>query len=471
MGTVPNRRFIVQFTNVPYCCSGPAAVTMQYKLFEGSNIIEMHYELISLHQAGRVHSVGIENQDGSVGLQYHHGQGSGTITTPFAVRFGPSHVEASITSVDESVCPLSAHMEIFDSEGHDLSGTVNIYQESNVFPNGLSEITLELLRTRCGGFSPSLQFYYGDHTGTLIDNVSQGPDICSCSVPLESHTYANPSVLALYDAAPGATNAFHVHRSGTGHISWARVKLSGPGAPDQTYCAFDVNGGNCDVLNMCDAGFVTNQAVDGDAISENPPVLVLSEPYSDSTLPSSLDITGLSAGVYNLELTASDGIDIATDQVASLNLDGVCSLLTINNTSPVCTDAVADPARIWPPNGKMVSVNVTGVTDGEGDEVTITVDSIRQDEPVVSKGDKKLLPDAGGVGTEIAEVRAERYGTKKDPGNGRVYHIGFTADDGRGGTCTGEVLVGVPHDHKKNDPAVDDGALYDSTVAIPAGAE
>ena len=189
------------------------------------------------------------------------------------------------------------------------------------------------------------------------------------------------------------------------------------------------------------------------------------------TLPSSLDITGLSAGVYNLELTASDGIDIATDQVASLNLDGVCSLLTINNTSPVCTDAVADPARIWPPNGKMVSVNVTGVTDGEGDEVTITVDSIRQDEPVVSKGDKKLLPDAGGVGTEIAEVRAERYGTKKDPGNGRVYHIGFTADDGRGGTCTGEVLVGVPHDHKKNDPAVDDGALYDSTVAIPAGAE
>ena len=470
LGTAPNRRFIVQFTNVPYCCSGPATVTMQYKLFEGRNIIEMHYELISMHQAGRVHSVGIENQDGSAGLQYHLGRGSGGITNQFAVQFAPHHVEAAITSVDESVCPLFAEMEISDSERHDLSGTVNIYQGSNVFSNGLSEITLELLRTRCGGFSPSLQFYYGDHTGTLIDSVPQGPAICSCSVPLESHTYTNPSVLALYDAAPGATNAFHVHRSGTGHISWARVRLSGPGAPDQTYCAFDVNGGNCDVLNMCDAGFVTNQTVDGDAISENPAVLVLSEPYSNSTLPSSLDLTGLSAGVYNLELTASDGVDIAIDQ-NDLNLGGVCTALTINNSPPVCTGAVADPASIWPPNDKMVSVNVTSVTDGDGDEVSITIDSIRQDELVVSKGDKKLLPDGSGVGTGMAEVRAERYGSKKNPGNGRVYHIGFTADDGRGGTCTGEVLVGVPHDHKKNNPAVDDGALYDSTVAIPAGAE
>jgi len=42
-----------------------------------------------------------------------------------------------------------------------------------------------------------------------------------------------------------------------------------------------------------------------------------------------------------------------------------------------------------------------------------------------------------------------------------VYHIGFTADDGLGGICNGEVLVGVHH--IRNKIAKDDGAIYDST--------
>ena len=54
-------------------------------------------------------------------------------------------------------------------------------------------------------------------------------------------------------------------------------------------------------------------------------------------------------------------------------------------------------------------------------------------------------------------MRAERAGTKKVAGNGRVYHISFTATDSFGGSCSSEVLVGVPHD-QRSDPAVDDGA-------------
>jgi hypothetical protein len=51
------------------------------------------------------------------------------------------------------------------------------------------------------------------------------------------------------------------------------------------------------------------------------------------------------------------------------------------------------------------------------------------------------------------------------PDNGRVYHVGFTADDRWGGTCSGELLVGVPHDVK--DSPVDAGAPYDSTALAP----
>ena len=65
------------------------------------------------------------------------------------------------------------------------------------------------------------------------------------------------------------------------------------------------------------------------------------------------------------------------------------------------------------------------------------------------------------LSTDVAAIRAERDGS----GDGRVYHIVFVADDGQGGTCTGEVMVSVPHD-QSGAPAVDgtlDGDMYDST--------
>lgn len=135
------------------------------------------------------------------------------------------------------------------------------------------------------------------------------------------------------------------------------------------------------------------------------------------------------------------------------------------NRPPECAEAYADPGYLWPPNHKMVPVNIMGVTDPDGDGITIIIDSIYQDEPVDTYGDGQFTPDGQGGGTDTVEVRAERSGTLKVPGDGRVYHISFTADDGRGGVCTGEVLVGVPHDVK--DTPVDGGALYDSTALSP----
>jgi hypothetical protein len=72
-----------------------------------------------------------------------------------------------------------------------------------------------------------------------------------------------------------------------------------------------------------------------------------------------------------------------------------------------------------------------------------------------------LHPDANGVGTSTTFVRAERDGE----GNGRVYHINFTAEDGYGGA--GEALITVPI-NQSDATAVDDGALYDiaNTISI-----
>jgi uncharacterized repeat protein (TIGR01451 family) len=129
-----------------------------------------------------------------------------------------------------------------------------------------------------------------------------------------------------------------------------------------------------------------------------------------------------------------------------------------DNVPPVCSDAHASPDTLWPPNHKFVAIEVLRVYDPDGGPVSIMIDSIFQDEPVNGSGDGNTSPDGQGIGKGTAEVRAEREG----PGNGRVYHIDFTAYDVCGDTCFGKITVIVPHD--KKDLPVDEGPLYDSTV-------
>ena len=130
------------------------------------------------------------------------------------------------------------------------------------------------------------------------------------------------------------------------------------------------------------------------------------------------------------------------------------------NASPICTDAVPGDNILWPPDHKLHSINVQGVIDSDGDAITVTIDGIFQDEPTNAPASGSTSPDGQGVGSSTAEVRAERAGS----GNGRVYHIYFTSDDGHNGACSGEILVRVPKNQGKKGAAVDDGPLYDSTI-------
>jgi hypothetical protein len=134
------------------------------------------------------------------------------------------------------------------------------------------------------------------------------------------------------------------------------------------------------------------------------------------------------------------------------------------NEVPDTSNAYATPGCIWPPNHKYVDINILGVIDADGDPITITITGITSDEPTATdegSGGAKHAPDAYGVGTDTASVRAERSGD----GDGRVYEISFTADDGNGGISTGTVSVGIPHDKSSKDgcSAIDSGQNYDAT--------
>jgi predicted extracellular nuclease len=136
------------------------------------------------------------------------------------------------------------------------------------------------------------------------------------------------------------------------------------------------------------------------------------------------------------------------------------------NSPPVCATATA-AASTFPPNHTMRAVVISDVTDPDQDAVTLTVTAICQDEPP-SAQPSIFAVDGIGVGTASAAVRAE----VTHPGDGRVYHIFFDADDGKGGVCSGEVKVNVPVSPKGT--AIDSGPLFDSTspngaacVAVP----
>jgi hypothetical protein len=136
------------------------------------------------------------------------------------------------------------------------------------------------------------------------------------------------------------------------------------------------------------------------------------------------------------------------------------AVLTVVNAPPVCTAAAASPLSLWPPNHKLTPVTISGVTDPDGDPVTVTITGVYQDEPTDALGSGDTCPDATDLGKAWTSLRAERSGRQ----DGRVYHIYFTARDNRGGRCDGEAQVCVPHDSRPGATCVDQGAKFDSTV-------
>jgi uncharacterized repeat protein (TIGR01451 family) len=149
-----------------------------------------------------------------------------------------------------------------------------------------------------------------------------------------------------------------------------------------------------------------------------------------------------------------------TDPVSNNTAETTTRVVAANG-APSCATAVASTSDLPAMATRSMSrpIAILGVTDPDGDVTAISIDSIFQDEPVSDV--PKYSPDGSGVGTTLVSLRHERSGTPQAPGDGRVYYIGFTARDGKGGSCTGEVSVGVRVDLSR--PAVGNGKLFDST--------
>jgi len=188
-------------------------------------------------------------------------------------------------------------------------------------------------------------------------------------------------------------------------------------------------------------------------------------------------IFGAAESVTNgVDLTVADGrylkVSVSFTRSSNSDSDGdgtndspILYDLTVEcNQPPNVTDAYPSMDCLWPPNNKFVDLTIEGITDPDGDDVTITVTNITSDEPTASiegAGGAKHAPDADPecIGTAIARVRAERSGDW----DGRVYEITFLASDGIGEPVEGTVQVKVPHDQSGDCVSIDSGQIYDAT--------
>jgi hypothetical protein len=164
---------------------------------------------------------------------------------------------------------------------------------------------------------------------------------------------------------------------------------------------------------------------------------------------------------FTAPLVANGGADLNFElTVADVYGGSDSALVTIHIVNafdpPACYLAKANPAELWPPNHKLLPVDIINVTDPDNDQVTITITGVTQDEPTSGLGDGDTGPDAVLQSANRVLLRAERSET----GNGRMYVIHFTARDTHGETCTGSVQVGVPVGRKSN--VIDSGQTYDS---------
>lgn len=169
------------------------------------------------------------------------------------------------------------------------------------------------------------------------------------------------------------------------------------------------------------------------------------------------------AGELAFTLTVTDGFSpnpMSASDTATVRMDPDPNRLN-------CARAAANPAKLWPANKGMIAVAVEGITSPAPYRLKIT--SVNSDEPVTSPaaGDT-TQPDAKVLRSQAMAdrllLRAERQIKRKNgavSGNGRVYTIGFSADDGSQ-SCLGRVQVEVPP--APTQKAIDDGLRHNAIM-------
>lgn len=116
-----------------------------------------------------------------------------------------------------------------------------------------------------------------------------------------------------------------------------------------------------------------------------------------------------------------------------------------SDTQPPVLTVTLSPARIWPPNRKMVTVTALIVVSDDTDpQPVVRLISVTANEAIEALVD--VTEAATGTDDRSFRVRAERTGQRKE---GRVYTATYQATDAAGNVTTTTATVTVPHDQRR----------------------
>jgi hypothetical protein len=143
------------------------------------------------------------------------------------------------------------------------------------------------------------------------------------------------------------------------------------------------------------------------------------------------------AGTYPQALTNAAFFDDLRKAAAFLR--------STTDTTPPQIAATANPATLWPPNGKLVPVTVSGtMTDDSGVDASKASFSVVDSYGAVQPAGAVSVA-ADGTFSFTVQLEARRSGTDRD---GRIYTVTVQAADTAGNVGTVDVQVVVPHDQR-----------------------
>jgi len=160
-------------------------------------------------------------------------------------------------------------------------------------------------------------------------------------------------------------------------------------------------------------------------------------PFQTNDIPSGGNITAT-----NVSLTANfrlgEHVVVASASIGQTDQVICSTTVTVHDTTPPqIKSIVATPNVLWPPNHRMVPVNLKMETVDNCDSSPVAkLINITCNEPRNS-----IAPDWEITGAQTLNLRAERSGK----GTGRIYTILVECKDGSGNVSIGSVDVTVPH--------------------------
>ncbi len=343
-GTAPNRIFVVEFNEVPHF-GGLDPVTFQIKLFETTNVIEVHYlKAPAANVAGtdRNHTAGIENGGGTIALVYNFGLNA------LADPLNPKTVIYSSN-------PAPTIGSITPSSGLN-NGSVNI---TDLAGSGfLTGATVKLTKTG-----------QTDINATGVTVVS-GAKI-TCTFDLTGKASGLWNVVATNPDSQSATlaNGFTVNNP---------APTIGSITPSS-----GLNNGSVNITDLAGSGFLTGATVKLTKTGQTDISATGVTVVSGAKITCTFDLTGKATGLWNVVVTNTDSQSVTLANGFTVNnpaptIGSITPSSGLNNGSVNITDLAGSGfltgATVKLTKTGQTDINATGVTVVSGAKITCTFD-------------------------------------------------------------------------------------------------